>query len=380
MPVARLHAVAELEAVGWDRLLGRGDYYLSTDWLRVLEQRVPLEPTFVTLLDGSPGRAVAGAPVYVFDDRLPGPFYRLDDVVERAAASRREEGAAQDSLRAAAERAGELLPSAGIGGRHLAHNTVLTAPDADAASRRSQIAEVLDAAEAIGAERGARTAAVLYVDEDAAELRDALERAGYRRFLAAVASVMRVRWPTFDEYQQHLGSKRRNQIRRERARLADAGIRFDVVPMDAGVRERIAPLELQLLRKYGHDDELSFLADNYRALEATLGESVKVTIAERDGALCGFGVAFQWRDELYTRQVGFDYALVERLPVYFGVAFYSLVEYAIANGIGRIDYAIESERTKELRGCDPVRQYAYVKALDPACRPVVDLVADAIGD
>lgn len=357
-----LETVAELRRVGWDEMLGRGDWYLSTAWLGVLERRVPARASYLFVGGGSARTPLAGTPLYLFGDDSPPEFYRVDDVVRRAA----RDGGAESSTRgdALADVATELLPAATFGGRHMGRNRLLVHPRLAPAPRRAALETLLAGAERIAHERRASSLVALYVAEDDTELRAVLGEAGYRAFPSAQAAVLDVRWNSFDEYLGSLSRKRREAVRRERRRLEQAGVTFEVVDLDPRLRAEMAPLELNLMRRYGLDADVDVLLDDYRTLEQLLGATARVFVARRGGRLAGFLIGLRADDELYLRQLGFDYELQDDLPLYFGLVFYAVVEYALAEGVSRIDYAVESAEAKRSRGCRLEPQLAYLKGVE----------------
>ena len=62
--------------------------------------------------------------------------------------------------------------------------------------------------------------------------------------------------------------------------------------------------------------------------------------------------------------LGFDYQVKCTVPVYFGLLFYHLIEYAQANSVTRIFYSTVSGPTKRSRRCTLTGQYAYLKLIN----------------
>lgn len=69
-----------------------------------------------------------------------------------------------------------------------------------------------------------------------------------------------------------------------------------------------------------------------------------------------------------------DYYFKCRLPLYYGVAFYHAVEYALACGLRKIYYGIESADAKAPRGCRIVNEYGMVYGLDAEARAALSQV------
>lgn len=86
--------------------------------------------------------------------------------------------------------------------------------------------------------------------------------------------------------------------------------------------------------------------------------------AEQDDKIRGYVIAVRWRDALILRSAGFDYAFNGKLPIYYGLLFYHVVDYALANGIRQVYYSIESTEAKQSRGCRIIEEYGMACGLD----------------
>jgi predicted N-acyltransferase len=257
------------------------------------------------------------------------------------------------------------------GSRRPGHTRLLLRPELDEATRRELARQALHEAEALAHERGVASLSFLYVDEDDRLLRDALIESDYLEFPSATAARLDVPLD-FDGYLQRFERERRRTIQKERKKLAAAGIAYRALPLTEELIETILPQELALYDRYGTEFPAADAARLHRSVAALLGERVQVLTAQQDGQIRGFVVCIRWRNTLFGRQVGFDYAFQGRLPLYFGLGYYALVEYAAAQGVRHIEYGIGSERAKALRGCALRQQYGYVKALTPAGHTAVE--------
>jgi len=103
------------------------------------------------------------------------------------------------------------------------------------------------------------------------------------------------------------------------------------------------------------------LERNLRTLAVYLPHESVVAMAACGDVIRGFAALAHWRQELYPRNVSFDYGFQRKLPLYFAVVFYEPVKYAIRNGVKRIEYGIGSLDAKISRGCRVVPLYGYVK-------------------
>lgn len=379
MVVRTVDGAAELERAGWDGLLGAGDLYLSSRWLGLIERVGGVRPSYLLATGdlggggpstGSPGgdRALAGLAVHdLGPEAPPWPFYRLDLLLPHLL--RKAAGPGGEVRADLAEVAARTLPMALCGGRQPAHQRLLVRPGLDPRVADEAAGAVFDAAMDLAAGRDLRTVSFLYVDAGDRRLRGLLERGGFETFPSATAAVMPIPWDDFSGYLASFGGHRRRRIESERRRLAAAGITFHDRAVEDPLIPELAALEVEHEAKYGVLDTVEQASRGYRLVNDVLGGSLRALTAEAGGRVRAFVVVVRWRDELYLRQAGFDYGFQGRLPLYFGLVFYHVVQYAIAHGFRTVYYSIESERAKASRGCRMVPQIGYVRALDPALAP-----------
>jgi predicted N-acyltransferase len=268
---------------------------------------------------------------------VPFPFCRLDRVLAGTGIAH-----------------GGVMPSLFCGARNPAHTRVAGGADA----------EVVAAAVALGEEL-ARSTTFLYVDEDDEALRDLLRETGFASFRTGTASILDVPAGGLEEYLARFRSDRRSAIRRERRKVRDAGFELAVEPFTESLAAELVPLDQSVVRKYGDEWSPEEVEAMYDPLLRYLTPRASVVTARLRGRLGGFLLLLRWRDELYARNVGFDYELQGRVPLYFTVVFYEPIAYAARAGVSRIDYVIASEDVKRSRGCRQVAQLGYVRCADP---------------
>jgi len=58
-----------------------------------------------------------------------------------------------------------------------------------------------------------------------------------------------------------------------------------------------------------------------------------------------------YRGNAWTHHAGFDYDAQGTLPVYFGVMFYGVMDFAAEHGLRVLDYTFGTEDAKRSRGC-----------------------------
>jgi len=254
-----------------------------------------------------------------------------------------------------------LLPNLLCGGRQAAYSRVPRLSGMNEDLQRGLVDQLLSAAEETASSIGSRSFSFLYVDADDAILRERLRAANFAEFFHTYRCVLDISWSDFDGYLGQFSSYRRVVIRRELRKLGDAGVVTEIRQLTEDLMPILVELELQLVRKYGGPRTREQLERNLRTLAVYLPHESVVAMAACGDVIRGFAALAHWRQELYPRNVSFDYGFQRKLPLYFAVVFYEPVKYAIRNGVKRIEYGIGSLDAKISRGCRGVPLYGYVK-------------------
>jgi uncharacterized protein len=347
----------ELDRAGWDRMTGSGDLYLSTRWLRLLEDLDVGRPLHLLGREPESGSLVAGLACYLLTaSNTPSSFTRVDRFLARAPGVRRTGDAGQRAL--------ALLPTLTCGGRQIGLSKLLTSPR-EPERRPERVAAMLAAAEGLARDQGARSMASLYVAAEDEVLRHSLAAAGFCSVPSHDNHVLEVDWPDFDGYLARFDGHRRREIRRERRRLEEAGVRISAGPLAPKEVPALSGLEANLVRRHGSPRSREQLHETLGSIAERLEDSSLLLTARQEGRLMGFSLFLAWRDELYARHVGFDYDFQGKLPLYFALLFYEVAALAPARGVRRIHYGVASGEAKRSRGCRTVPEVAYVRALDP---------------
>jgi uncharacterized protein len=352
-----------LAALGWDALVGPGDFYASTDGLVLLHRLFPEKARY--LLRRDEGVLHCGLACYLLDDTsAPSRFTRIDEVLAVDPASLRAGATASDYHR--------LLPTLLCGARQAGPARLLCAANTRT-QRYDHALRLLADAEEQGRSFGASSATLLYVDEDDHALRCALVDRGWLALPNASRHVLEIRWHDFEGYLACLSGARRNAVRRERRRLTDAGVTCTVVPLMETDLTELALLERNLKHRYGIPRSADDLQAALERLSRAGGPRAIVVRAHAQETTRGFLVLLRWRDELYARNVGFDYQFQDqtRTALYYEVVFYALAEWASTHGVRQIHYGIESDDAKRSRGCRAIRQTGFVRALTPEAEAIV---------
>ena len=363
MTESALHAVevvpagslTDVDEGEWDSLVGDDEFYASHAWLRSIEQETDMEARYLLARSGD-GKLVGALPTYFWDGGGPAATTSHYDPFNLFC-----EGLPP-------ERRDAWLPQLLLGTRAGFLNAVLVDRDLAPEERAGALRRLVDAAVALADERGAGTAAMMYLTpEMLAEAAPAF--GGRARALRSSAEVsISVEWASFDEYLRSLSSKRRGTARRDVRQFADSGLTVSVERLGACI-DRASVLLAAVDEKYDtgatSEDERAYLAAQVELLDDR-----SVVFAARAGEeIVGICLLYRWRDALYGRSVGFDYDKLGDDRAYATLSFYEPIRYAIDEGIRRIHLGTGSWEAKLLRGGELTPLWSLV-------RPPDDLAAD----
>lgn len=352
----RIYECAEqLDAAAWEAMAGNVDVALSHAGIRLAEQTAGVEMRYIvaTAEDGS---WVGGLPVALATSDSRWVLGRPDALLERA--RRDNEPVPPSVLDHFGESPSALLPSLLVGGRHMGNSGMLLAETAPVGTA----AALLAAAEDIALQLGAHSTSAVFVSEGDKPFADALKTAGYAPFGTNRYSSMTLPSGGFDGWLATFPKKKRWKIRDERRRISSAGFRSETILMADADLGRLADLETQLLRKYGHEWAPEHSVSTFERIVSVFGDDASVSVVEHGGEVAGFVILLRLGSRWSARQVGFDYEAQGDLPLYFETLFYGPVESAQLHGVDRIDYGLGSEEAKVSRGCIATTQRTWVKA------------------
>lgn len=174
----------------------------------------------------------------------------------------------------------------------------------------------------------------------------------------------------FDDYLAQFRSKRRANIRRERRKLAEAGVTTRVIE-----GEELSPAQMRKTYRYYVDTVRKFYWGNQYLTEDFFQEILEhqrerlhLVVAERDGEQIGGTFNLFKDDRLYGRYWGcvdqVDYA-------HFEVCMYTPIEWCIEHGVAVFEPGHGGEHKHE-RGFEPVKTYSAHWIADPAFAHAID--------
>jgi uncharacterized protein len=159
----------------------------------------------------------------------------------------------------------------------------------------------------------------------------------------------------FDDFLAALSSSKRKNLRKERAAVAAAGVRFDWLT-GSGITEDdwdqfFACYRNTGSRKWGSP----YLSrEFFSRIGETMGEQILLVVARRDGRAIAGALNFFGGGVLYGRNWG----CTEFVPfLHFETCYYQAIDFAIAHGLKRVEAGAQGEH-KFLRGYMPKPTYS----------------------
>jgi len=159
----------------------------------------------------------------------------------------------------------------------------------------------------------------------------------------------------FEDFLAALSSKKRKNLRQERAQVARAGIRLRRVHGDAASEEEIAVAHRLYCRTF--DDKGNHAAltlDFFRHLARALGRGLLLVLAERGDEVIAMALCLRSADTLYGRYWG----CFEEVPgLHFECCYHQGIEYCIEQGLTRFEPGAQGEH-KLARGFLPTATHS----------------------
>jgi hypothetical protein len=351
---------AALPAAGWADLAGPEDFFQTPRWLAVQERNSGTTMDF--LVRRRAGTPVAGLVTAWADDSVPWLLARPDTMLSRAL----EDGTPEAEARLADVAQGDpasLLPSLVCGGRHLGRTRTLATPDAQPADIEALVAE----AERLAEERGAASVCFPHTDVRDEALVALLRARGYRSHPSAHYAWLPIPPGGWDQFLAEMSKHRRRRVRLERRALAEAKVDVRVEPLTRDLVPRLGELDCNLLRKYGNPASPEHSAGLIGWIAEVMGDDVMVSVARKDGSVIGFGMVLRsrarGREEWFGHRAGFDYDAQGKLPLYYDVLYYRVLEAAAAQGVTVLHAGIGSVEAKLARGCLASEEHSFLLRL-----------------
>ena len=162
-------------------------------------------------------------------------------------------------------------------------------------------------------------------------------------------------YESFDHFLSFLSSRKRKNIRRERARVDEQGIEFQILSGHQ-IEEDLWPLIYQLYRKtfVEKGGYATFTLDFFKQIGQTMGENLVVTLAIHKGRYVAGAICYQDKTHLYGRHWG---CFEDFHSLHFEACYYQGLEYAINQGLQYFDPGAQGEH-KLQRGFLPTKTWS----------------------
>jgi predicted N-acyltransferase len=344
-------SIDDVDARQWNALSGTDSPFLRHEFLAALEhthcvgKRKGWIPTYITLTDAK-GLAAA-APVFakthsrgefVFDWGWADAYHRvgLDYYPKLSVAV-------------------PFTPATG--------SRLLVRPGLDAGKMS---AELLSVIESVAAENSLSSAHALFVNEAD---RAACEAAGWLLRRDCQFHWTNRGYASFDSFLETFTAEKRKKARRERRRVAEAGITYDTrlgADMDSRLLDRVYAFHRDTFLRHGHEPYLT--RDFFTEICRTLPNALMVKIANQSGHAIACAIFFQSPDTLYGRYWG---AAADQHSLHFETCYHQGVDYCIEHGLKRFEPGTQGEH-KVARGFEPTLTWSAHFITDRRFRAAIE--------
>jgi uncharacterized protein len=326
------HSIDKLDAPGWNALGGADNPFTRYEFLAALEHARCIgrgsgwEPRYLTLHDAHGLAAAAAAFVkthsfgeFVFDFAWARGYERL---------GRRY----YPKLTLAAP----FTPATGP--------RLLVRPDLD---REEYAGQLLAELERYASSHGLSGVHALFLDETA---RAACVRRGWLLRRDCQFHWTNRGYTSFEDYLATFTAEKRKKARRERRRVAEAGVQFETRlggELDEALLDRIYALHRDTFLRHGHEPYLTraFFGEAAR----TMPDSLMVKLAVCGGTVVAAAIFFASPQALYGRYWG---AAADYHSLHFEACYHQGIEFCIEKRIERFEPGTQGEH-KVSRGFEP---------------------------
>jgi uncharacterized protein len=348
---AQIHAsIQELDPEAWNALGAGANPFTRHEFLAALERnhcvgaRTGWEPRYLTLHDGA-GLAAAAATFvkshsygeFVFDFAWAKAYERI--------------------------------------GRHYYPKLTLAAPFTPATGprllvradlpRAAMAARLLASLEEHAAAQGLSSVHALFLDAPA---RAACEARGWLLRRDCQFHWSNHDYQSFEGYLESFTAEKRKKARRERRRVAEAGVRFETRmggQLDEGLLDRIYALHRDTFLRHVHGPYLSRAF--FGEIARTLPDSLMVKLALHGRVVVAAAVFFLSADTLFGRYWG---AAADYHSLHFETCYHQGIEFCIERGLRRFEPGTQGEH-KVSRGFEPTLTWSAHYIADPRFRAAI---------
>jgi predicted N-acyltransferase len=221
---------------------------------------------------------------------------------------------------------------------------LLVRPDLDAQAMGRQLLKEI---EAYSASNSLSSVHALFLDEPALA---ACKQSGWLIRRDCQFHWTNHGYASFEAYLETFTADKRKKAKRERRRVAEAGIVFETrlgPDLDEHTLDQVYAFHRDTFLRHGHEPYLTraFFSEAVR----TMGESLMVKLAVRDGRPVAAAVFFWSREALFGRYWG---AAEDYNSLHFEACYHQGIEFCIERGLARFEPGTQGEH-KISRGFEP---------------------------
>ncbi|HEX4300660.1 MAG TPA: GNAT family N-acetyltransferase [Gammaproteobacteria bacterium] len=173
----------------------------------------------------------------------------------------------------------------------------------------------------------------------------------------------------FEHFLESFTADRRKKVRRERRRIAEAGIEMRMLAgdeLDAGLMEALYRFYVSTYEKRGRTAYLT--AAFFQEIRRTMPQALRVCFAFLHGEPVAAAICLQGGDTLYGRHWG---SVQEFHSLHFEACYYQGIEYCIRAGLKHFNPGTQGEH-KISRGFEPTYTWSAHWLADPRFRAAID--------
>lgn len=172
----------------------------------------------------------------------------------------------------------------------------------------------------------------------------------------------------FDDFLDTFSSAKRKKVRRERRRVAEAGIRFRILhggELDAALLDTIYRFYCMTYFERGRSPYLT--REFFAMIAEQLGRALVIILACQDAEPVGAAICLRSSDTLYGRHWGSDH---EFHSLHFETCYYQGIDYCLREGLQYFDPGAQGQH-KISRGFEPTTTYSAHWIADPEFRAAI---------
>ena len=227
-------------------------------------------------------------------------------------------------------------------------------------------AELLSVVESVAAESSLSSAHALFVNEAD---RGVCEAAGWLMRRDCQFHWTNRGYATFDAFLETFTAEKRKKAKRERRRVAEAGVTYDTRlggDMDARMIDRIYAFHRDTFLRHGHEPYLT--REFFTEISRTLPSALMAKVAVQSGHPIACAIFFQGPDTLYGRYWG---SATDQHSLHFETCYHQGVDYCIEHGLKRFEPGTQGEH-KVARGFEPTLTWSAHFITDKRFRAAIE--------